>query len=132
MTTFKKIVYIIVGIIIGLTTGGGVRGVYCTDAPIEVFKYESKGRRDPFIPLIGQERVKGTGLENITSIQDVNLEGIAIGASGKNIAILNGRMVRENDKFGVLEIKKISQKTIQLSIDGNNHTLNLREPEKGR
>lgn len=126
---FKRIVYIIL-IITALIVK--TCGVYCADAAIGAFKYESKGKRDPFVPLIGRERGKSAGLESIRSIQDVNLEGIAIGASGKNIAILNGQMVRENDKFGVLKIKKISQKSVQLSIDGDNHTLNLQEPEKGR
>jgi hypothetical protein len=109
-----------------------VSAAYCAEAPIEVFKYESKGKRDPFVPLVGQEKGKSAGLETVTSIQDVALEGIAIGASGKNVAILNGRMVKENDKIGVLEIKKITQKSVRLSIDGDVHTLSLQEPEKGR
>ena len=82
-------------------------------------------------PLIGQDKGgRSGGLEGITSVQDVLLEGIAIGPSGKNIAILNGQMVKEKDKFGLLQIKKISKKTVELLIDGQVHTLNLQE-EKG-
>ena len=48
--------------------------------------YESKGKRDPFVPLVGQEKaIRPAGLEGVVSIEDVLLEGIAIGPSGKNI-----------------------------------------------
>ncbi|MCX5667180.1 MAG: hypothetical protein NTY34_02575 [Candidatus Omnitrophica bacterium] len=95
------------------------------------FCYESNGKRDPFIPLIGQEKGnRPSSLEEITLIEDVLLEGIAIGPMGKNIAILNGQMVKEKDKFGVIQIKKISKNTVELSIDEKIHTLSLQE-EKG-
>jgi len=69
-------------------------------------------------------------LADIASIEDVKLEGIAIDSSGKNIAILNGQMVKEGNKFGVLDIKKISQKEVQLSIEGNDYTLKLQKGEE--
>ena len=95
------------------------------------FGYESSGKRDPFIPLIGQEKGdRPSKLEDIALIEDVLLEGIAIGPSGKNIAILNGRMVKEKDKIGLLEIKKIYKKTVEFSIDGKDYTLSLQD-EKG-
>ena len=97
----------------------------------EPFKYESKGKRDPFVLLIGHEKTKVVGLENIVSLEDINLEGIAIGAGGKNIAILNGQMVKDSDKFGTLQIKKVSRKEVQFSIDGKDYILKLQEPEKG-
>jgi len=114
----KKIVYIIVVAVgCGYWAGAG-------------FGYEANGKRDPFIPLIGQEKgSRPNSLEDITLIEDVLLEGIAIGPSGKNIAILNGQMVKEKEKIGLIEIKKISKKTVELSIEGKVHTLSLREEE---
>ena len=95
------------------------------------FEYESSGKRDPFISLIWQEKAKKiSGLEDITSIEDIRLEGIAMGAGGKKAAILNGRMVKDNDLFGVLRIKNISQSTVQLSIEGKDYTLELPKPEE--
>lgn len=92
--------------------------------------YESKGKRDPFVPLIGQDKVNRLGgLEGIISVNDVLLEGIAIGPSGKNIAILNGQMVKEKDKFGLLQIKKIAKTTVELSIDGKIYILSLKDEE---
>ena len=115
----KKIVYItIVAVGCGYLASAG-------------FGYESNGKRDPFIPIIGQEKGNHpSSLEEITLIEDVLLEGIAIGPSGKNIAILNGQMVKEKDRFGLLQIKKISKNTVELSIDGEVHILSLQE-EKG-
>jgi hypothetical protein len=93
--------------------------------------YESNGRRDPFFPLIGQEKGdRPGGLEEIISVEDILLEGVAIGPSGKSIAILNGEMVKENDKFGLIQIKKILKNTVELSVEGKDYTLSLQE-EKG-
>jgi hypothetical protein len=118
----RKIVYIIT-----VTVAAAL--VYLPSGP--VYGYESKGKRDPFVSLVGQDKGShSAGLEGIVSIQDVLLEGIAMGPSGKNIAILNGQMVKEKDRFGLLQIKKISKKTVELSIDGKVHTLSLQE-EKG-
>lgn len=119
----RKIVYII------LVTAV-IAAALLSVLPDPALGYEPKGKRDPFIPLIGQDRNSRIGgLEGIISVQDVVLEGIAIGPSGKNIAILNGQMVKEKDKFGLLQINKISKKTVELSIDGKIYTLNLKDEE---
>ena len=104
-----------------------VSAVVVSLAECAPFKYESKSKRDPFVPLIGADKTVATGLENATSVKDLNLEGIANGPKGKNIAILNGEMVKEGDKFGILEIKSISQKAVNVSIDKTDYTLNLSE-----
>lgn len=103
---------------------------YCADATNDGFIYDSKGRRDPFIPLVGQEKSVATSLETIVTPDELKLEGIAIGAGGKQIAILNGQIVKDKDKFGVILIKKISRKSVEISIEGVDYTLNLQEPEK--
>lgn len=119
----RRIVYIVV-------TMAVVAAALSCILPGSVSGYESKGKRDPFVPLIGQDKVNRLGgLEGIISVNDVLLEGIAIGPSGKNIAILNGQMVKEKDKFGLLQIKKISKKTVELSIDGKIHILSLKDEE---
>jgi hypothetical protein len=104
--------------------------VHCAGKADGNFVYDSKGRRDPFAPLVGQERSSGTGLESVASFDDLKLEGIAVGAGGRQVAIINGQMVKEKDKFGSLSIKKISRKTVELSIENRDYTLTLQEPEK--
>ena len=95
----------------------------------ESHKYESAGRRDPFVPLVGAERPVSSGLENITSVDDIKLEGIAISPKGKSRAILNGEMVKENDRIGNLEIKKITKKEVVITFGGVERTLTLFEEE---
>lgn len=103
---------------------------HCVDPVNDGFSYDAKGKRDPFIPLVGQERSVGAGLETIVSPEDLKLEGIATGVGGRQVAIINGQMVKEKDKFGTLLIKKISRKSVDLSIEGRDYTLSLQEPEK--
>jgi len=95
------------------------------------FGYDSQGQRDPFVPLIGLEekKVRPSCLEEMVAIEDLILEGIAISPSGKNVAILNGRMVKERDKIGAIQIKKISKKNIELSINGKDYGLSLTKEE---
>ncbi len=94
---------------------------------IDAFKYDASGRRDPFIPLVGNEKPANTGLEDISSLEDVKLEGIALGPKGRNRAIINGEMVKEGDKFGILEIKKITKKEVNILLGGAEHKLSLSE-----
>lgn len=89
--------------------------------------YEPHGRRDPFVPLIGKERPTVVRIEDVMSIDDLKLEGIAIGAKGERIAILNGEMLKEKKKIGDLEVKKITKRTVTISISGQDHIIKLSE-----
>lgn len=93
------------------------------------FKYEAKGKRDPFIPLIGQDRVKVSGLLDIVSIDDVKLEGIAIGPTGQKMVMINGEMMKQGDKVGEVLIKRITKNSVTISISGKDHNIKL--PEEG-
>lgn len=93
------------------------------------FKYDPSGRRDPFVPLVGAEKPVNAGLENIGAVEDIKLEGIAISPKGKSRAILNGEMVKENDRFGNLTVKKIEKKRVIIIFSGTEHILAL--PEEG-
>lgn len=98
--------------------------VYCDD-----FKYESRGRRDPFVPLVGIDVPKASKLEDITSINDIKFEGVASGKRGKMVAILNGEIVKEGDRFGEIEIGKITKKIIIIKMGGKDNEIQL--PEEG-
>lgn len=90
------------------------------------FIYDAKGKRDPFIPLVGEKR-QTVGIEEILSIEDVSLEGVAVGPNGRMIVILNGVMLKEGEKAGGLEIKKISREKVTVIKDGKKYELNLPE-----
>lgn len=92
-------------------------------------RYDSKGRRDPFVPLIGPDKTVVTSLDDIMSIDDVRLEGIAVGAQGKKVAMINGEMLKEGERVGNFEIKAITKSAVSLIISGKEY--NLRLPEEG-
>ena len=94
------------------------------------YEYNSRGRRDPFLPLLGSERVTASMLQDVTAIEDVKLEGIASGSQGNLIAILDGQMVKQGEKFGIVEIKEITKNSVRLLIGGKEYKLVL--PEEGK
>jgi hypothetical protein len=93
----------------------------------EDYKYDSHGKRDPFVPLIGIDRPAVSKLEDVSSIADVKLEGIASSPGRRIAAILNGEIVKEGEKFGDIEIKKITKKTVTIIMGGKNYNINLAE-----
>lgn len=97
----------------------------------EQFAYDSKGRRDPFLPLTGPESVsKPKGAADIESVEDVSLEGIVYDSKGATVAVLNGMVVKEGDQVGRVTVSKIEQKKIVLLIDGTQYEIPL-AVEKG-
>ncbi len=96
----------------------------------EQSRYDSHGKRDPMIPLIGQDKPGGSvGFAEIASIDDIRLEGIAGETTGKRAAIINGELVKENFKSGEVQIGKITKSSVTLTISGKEFTINL--PEEG-
>ncbi len=91
------------------------------------YKYESRGKRDPFVPLVGMDRPTVSKLEDATSIADVKLEGIVSRSGGKMAAILNGQIVKEGDRFGDVEIRKIAKKAVTIVMGGKNYAIMLIE-----
>ena len=103
--------------------------IFTASLNAEPFRYDSHGKRDPMIPLIGQD--KGTGgmvaFADIATIDDVKLEGIAYLSSGSRTAIINGELVREGFKAGEAEVRKIEKNAVVLSISGKEYTVPLYE-----
>ena len=96
----------------------------------EEFRYDPHGKRDPMVPLIGQEKSgSGVPLAEIASVDDVNLEGIAGETTGKRAAIINGELVKENFKSGEIQIRTITKNSVTLTISGKEFTIKL--PEEG-
>lgn len=95
----------------------------------DAFEYESRGKRDPFIPLVGAEKPAAARLVDITSIEDIKLDGIALGAKGEAAAIINGELVKSGDKVGDITVRSITKTTVTLIIGGKAHELKL--PEEG-
>ena len=94
----------------------------------EQFRYDPHAKRDPMVPLIGKDKPMILKLENITSAEDVRLEGIADGPKGR-VAVLNGELVRVKDRFGEVIIKNIAKRAVTITIEGKEYIINM--PEEG-
>lgn len=100
-----------------------------SSANAENFGYNSHGRRDPFVSLVGSEKPVATKLADITSAEDIKLEGIVSGSKGEMTAILNGEMIKVNDKRGDIVVKSITKAGVTLTVGEKEYQMKL--PEEG-
>jgi hypothetical protein len=92
------------------------------------FEYESYGRRDPFMPLIGV--TKGSlagGIEGILTIEDVQLQGILMADDGTRRVIINGEILKQGDRIERLFIESINSNEVKIKIDDDSFTVKLYE-----
>lgn len=94
----------------------------------EPFVYDDHGRRDPLWPLVNPN---GTILnyESEFLITDLALEGIMAGTDGENLAIINGRVLREQDTIGQFSIERIGEDSIVLKKGRQKFELKLKKGE---
>jgi len=93
----------------------------------ETRAYSHRGRRDPFVPLVGVTARATESLEDVMSIDDVNLQGLASDSAGRKAAIINGEMIKEGETVGRLTVKKIFKNGIIVVIDDEEHKINIHE-----
>ena len=91
------------------------------------FIYQSKGRRDPFVPLVVTTRAPVNGLQGVRLIEDIALEGIVWDEGGNSIAVLNGVIVSEGQRVEDVEIVQIEQTSVTLLLNKKEFTLILKE-----
>ena len=101
--------------------------VFVSFAAADVFQYESHGHRDPFIPLIGQDKNSVGKLSEVTSVEDLRLEGIAVEANRTRTAIINGEMLKVGQKVGFIEVKSMTATMVVIVMGGKEYTLKLSE-----
>ena len=65
----------------------------------EAFVYDDHGKRDPFVPLVSSAGIVVTYDEDL-AVNDLVLEGIVADATGNNVAIVNGKVVKIHDQIG--------------------------------
>ena len=100
-----------------------------SSADAENFGYNSHGRRDPYVSLVGPEKPTLTKLSDITSVEDIRLEGIVSGSKGNMVAMMNGEIVKVNDKIGDIVVKSITKAGVTLTVGGKEYQVKL--PEEG-
>ena len=97
--------------------------------------YESKGKRNPFVPLLlpdGQRVTPPPDEEGAgpTGLNSVELQGVVYDPSGDSTVILSGRLLRENEEWEGIRILKIEANAVTIWKDGETHRLTVREPEE--
>ncbi len=97
--------------------------------------YESRGKRNPFVPLLlpdGQRITPPPDEEGAGSLglSSVSLQGVIYDPSGDSYVILSGQLLRENEEWEGIRILKIEANAVTIWKDGETHQLTVREPEE--
>lgn len=98
-------------------------------------EYQSKGKRDPFVPLLTKEgqRVYPPGTdEELTSGEiRVILQGIVFDPKADSYAVINGKVVREKEEIEGVKVLKIEPERVTILVEGKPQLLTLRQFSKG-
>src|SRR3989338_633967 len=77
----------------------------------EVFVYDSKGKRNPFIPLVTMEgRLVKLDKEEATG--ELRIEGIIYDKHGRSFAVVNSSVVAIGDMVGDYQVLKIEESKV--------------------
>jgi len=91
-------------------------------------EYDSFGRRDPFVPLVGVPKEKSRGsLWGISSVEEISLQGILINPDGTRSAVMNGEVMKEGQSIDRLVVQSIGANTVVVILDSERHELKLYE-----
>ncbi len=88
--------------------------------------YDSGKRRDPFVPLTGED------VSISASSSGVKLEGIIYDPGAQSMAILNGKAYQVGEALGDATVLKIQKDHVVISVDGEEKTLWIRIEEKAQ
>ena len=103
----------------------------CSGAAEKTFEYNAHGKRDPFVPLVGVAKEGSAGgAWGVFSIDDVVLQGITLGPGGERCVIINGEIMKEGDKMGLLSVKSIGNNEVTLQIEDKTFEKKLYEEQK--
>lgn len=82
------------------------------------FRYDSGGRRDPFVPLVREGRLVAATPGAYVGTSTPVLYGILWDAGGDSIAMINDTEVRVGDTIGGYQVKEIRQDAVVLGNEG--------------
>ena len=90
----------------------------------EAFRYNAKGKRDPFIPLISESGGYASDAYEASAAEDIRLEGIVWDEKG-SIAIINGEIAKEGDSMGSIKVLKINKDNVIFDVGGESIKIDL-------
>ncbi|MBF0521479.1 MAG: hypothetical protein HQL24_00315 [Candidatus Omnitrophica bacterium] len=117
--------YLMIMLLIGAMAGA----VYAQQQNGEAkFVYDDHSKRDPFWTLVKNDG-SIINYDNDFLITDLVLEGVTLGASGKNFAIINDKVVKEKDIIGQFTVLKIEKNRVVLEKENQEFSLYLKKEE---
>jgi hypothetical protein len=94
-------------------------------AKSEPFRYDSKGLRDPFIPLVRDGRLVGTPTATQLEPSKPVLYGILWDSGGQCLALINDTEVKVGDMVGEYQVTEIRKDAVVLTAGGESMVLEL-------
>ncbi len=91
------------------------------------FTYQDKGNRDPFISLVTPDGRILPGARAVSETGNIELEGIIWDPSGKSLAIINGKPVKEKQRIMGMQVLKIKKASVILQKGGKVMVINLKK-----
>ena len=91
-------------------------------AAVDPVAYESGGRRDPFIPLLGPG-----GLKMTKTTTDLQVEGIIYDPPAGSLVLINGDFYKQGQTVGNATIISVLKDRVILSQDDSEKTIWMRE-----
>ena len=92
-----------------------------------VFMYNAHNKRDPMWPLVNAGG-SVVNYDSDLSVSDLNLEGI-MSDNNQQVALINGRIVKVNDKIGNYVLVQINSNSVVLESNGQTYSLILKKEE---
>ena len=92
------------------------------------FVYDDHGNRDPFWRLVTPSGMIMNYEKNL-SILDLTLEGVMEGKGNKNLAIINGQIVKKNGHIGQFLVVEINKNSVILAEGEQRFELKLIKEE---
>ena len=90
------------------------------------FVYNDHRHQDPFWPQVSATGIILTQEESL-AVGDMILEGIVADAQGKNVAIINGKIVKKGDTIGVYSVAEVRSDEVDVLKDGERFTVKLKK-----
>lgn len=107
---------------------GLIGGDALAQSPPPPQPYDSKGKRDPFVPLVHEGRfvaVTGSGLAKDLPVSDLHLAGIVWDPAGSSLALINEMEVKIGDRLGDYQVVDIRPDAVILLKEGKPVVLQL-------
>lgn len=93
--------------------------------PTKEFSYNSKGKRDPFVPWTRSVMKDKAG----NGTDGLRVEGIIIDPLKGSLVVINGTVLKEGDSMGTYKVAKIQKKSVLLINHGETIALHLESEE---